>query len=146
MKRKTLPKARHFSQVENRLCVGGGAAKEFPAPQFSRPCARGVGGVYKVASAGLLEQLGGRTRDAMGAAWPGTGDLPPATALEARPEARRTHEGRPRARSPVALSGRAKAEGAGEGGGCSLSVVNRAAIVVKSRTGRISLCNLREKG
>lgn len=57
MKRKTLPKARHFSEVENSLCVGGGAAKEFPAPQFSRPRARGVRGVYKVASAGLLEQL-----------------------------------------------------------------------------------------
>ena len=132
MKRKTLPKARHFSEVENRLCVGGGAAKEFPAPQFSRPRSRGVGGVYKVASAGLLEQLCSAAGRGTRCAQPGQGPetcRPPA--VEARPEARRTHGGRPRPRSPAALSGRAKAEGAGEGGGCSRPVVTRGAIVVK---------------
>lgn len=45
----------------------------------------------------------------MGAAWPGTEDLLPATALEAG-DAGRTEAG-PRARSPAALSGRAKGLG-----------------------------------
>lgn len=30
MKRKTLPKARHFSEMESRLRVGGSTAKESP--------------------------------------------------------------------------------------------------------------------
>lgn len=60
MKRKTLPKARHFSEVESRLRVGGRAAKESPTPHFSRPhTLRAVraAGLYKVAGAGRGQQL-----------------------------------------------------------------------------------------
>ncbi|CAM9592657.1 unnamed protein product [Rangifer tarandus platyrhynchus] len=55
----------------------------------------------------------------MGAAWPGTGDLPPATALEAgdSPDARRP--------APRAFARRPQwpRKGAGEGGGCSRPVL-----------------------
>ena len=121
MKRKTLPKARHFSEVENRLCVGGGAAKEFPAPHFSRPCARGVGGVYKVASAGLSGQLCSAAGRGTRWAQPGQGPEACRPLQPWRPETRRTHGGRP----PRAFARRPQwpRKGAGEGGGCSRPVV-----------------------
>lgn len=95
MKRKTLPQARHFSEVENRLSVGGSAAKECPTPHFSWACAPGVGELYKVAGAASWSSSAGRLdagRDARSLA--GAEDLLPATAW-GRQEARRTRGGRP---------------------------------------------------
>lgn len=114
MKRKTLPKARHFSEVENRLRVGGRAAKEFPTPHFSRPRAPRAGGLYKVASARLSEQLCWAARRGTGRAqprrWPKTCCPPlpgtPGGLLDARTPARRS----------LARPGREKTEGLGEGG------------------------------
>lgn len=51
MKRKTLPKARHCSEVEGRLRVGGSAAKESPTPRFPRSRSLPAAALYKVAGA-----------------------------------------------------------------------------------------------
>lgn len=128
MKRKTLPQARHFSDVEKRLRVGGSAAKECTAPHFSWARAPGAGGLYKVAGACLLEQL-------CSAAGRRTGRAEPLRLR--RPAARRspgTPGGSPAVRRPtrhsLARGGRGGAEELGEGGDSRGLAVICAAVVV----------------
>lgn len=119
--------ARPFSEVENRLRVGGRAEKEFPAPLFPGP-APSEQGLYKVAGARLLKQLGLTAGSGTGRAQPRWGRRHAARRVLGTP--RGSLDARRPARRSLACGGRGKGEGLGKGGGGSARAVTCAAICV----------------